>query len=209
MLKKILLGGGMLAVVALLAVVAVGANATDEYAFLVRGIVTENNTTTKTVRVYVTHTSPAAQNDLAGNVQDFSVSTATFYKWVSGVKKTVNQSAATVGSEVVLKGVKKTSGQFNVTALTVNDRSFEIVGKIREHDTALRRVKILVGTSTYKQAFYVNKEVAMQYDDNTVFMSLGKVINSDEVTADNQTVKVRGVVSNGAWELSRFWDDYK
>jgi len=209
MFKKVLFGGGVLLAVMTLAVVSTSTDAaSDDYSYLVRGIVKENDTATKSVNVYITHASPSAKADLAGNRQDFSLSTATLLKWVNGKKVAVGQSAVTVGSEVVMKGVKKSDGSFRNQWLVINDRGFDVVGKLKEIDTTKRMLQIEVGTSTYKQSLYVNKSIWFLYDDNTVFMSLGNVIETDDVNADSQRVKIRGIVVNGNKEISRFWDSY-
>lgn len=209
MFKKVLFGGGVLLAVMTLAVVSSNSQAaTDDYTFLVRGMVKENDQATKSINVYTTHASPAAKNDLAGNRQDFSLSTAKLLKWVGGKKVPVSLGSVTVGSEVVLSGVKKSDGSFRVSWLVINDRSFDVVGKLRNHDETLNMLTIEVGTSTYKQSTYVNKDVVFLYDETTEFMSLGTVIQQDELNADGQRVKVRGARANGHWELTRVWDSY-
>lgn len=212
-MKKAIMLGGFLGLIVAAGISMVGTQsfgATDVYKFLIRGIVTEVTPAANSVTMYSTHTSGLAKTDLAGVITDFNVKTTKFYKWALGKKKRVTIGSVKVGDEVVMQGVKKSNGQFNVVKLTVNDRSFSIVGKIKAIDTTNRTITILVGTSTYKQVTYVNKEVVMTYDDNTEFFSLGNLINSDEQTADSQKVKVIGaIVNDGQWEVTKLWNNVR
>jgi hypothetical protein len=212
-MKNAILAGSIIGLAIAAGIATVGTQslgATDVYKFLVRGIVTEVTASANSVTMYSTHTSDLAKNDLGGVVQDFNVKTTKFYKWVGGKKVRVKIGSVKVGDEVVMRGVKKSNGQFNVTKLTVNDRSFSIVGKLKEIDTTNRKLTILVGTSTYKQKTYVDKEVVMTYDDNTEFKSLGSLINFDELVANNQKVKVIGaIVNDGQWEVTNLWNNVK
>ncbi len=212
-MKNAIIAGGVIGLAIAAGIATVGTQslgATDVYKFLVRGIVTEVTSSANSVTMYSTHTSGLSKTDLAGVVQDFNVKTTKFYKWTSGKKVRVTIGSVKVGDEVVMRGVKKSNGQFNVVKLTVNDRSFSIVGRLKDIDTTNRRLTILVGTSTYKQSTYVDKEVVMTYDDNTEFMSLGSIINLDELNADNQKVKVIGaIVNDGQWEVTNLWDNVK
>ena len=210
-MKNAIMVGGVigLAIAASIAVVGTQSlGATDVYKFLVRGIVTEVTSSANSVTMYSTHVSGLAKTDLAGVIKDFNVKTTKFYKWTAGKKKRVTIGSVKVGDEVVMRGVKKSNGQFNVTKLTVNDRSFSIVGKLKTIDTTTRKMTILVGTSTYKQITYANKEVEVTYDDNTEFKSLGSLINVDELVADSQQVKVIGaIVNDGQWEVTNLWNN--
>ena len=212
-MKNAIIAGGVIGLAVAAGIAVIGTQslgATDVYKFLIRGIVTEVTSSANSVTMYSTHVSDLAKTDLGGVVKDFNVKTTKFYKWAGGKKKRVTIGSVKVGDEVVMRGVKKSNGQFNVTKLTVNDRSFTIVGKLKKIDTTTRELTILVGTSTYKQKTYVNKEVVMTYDDNTEFKSLGALINFDELVANNQKVKVIGaIVNDGQWEVTRLWNNVK
>ncbi|MDP3997616.1 MAG: hypothetical protein Q8P73_03920 [bacterium] len=182
----------------------------DRYVFLVRGIVTAMDTGNKTVTVSATHASDLATNDLAGQEVVYNIRPANFYKWTNGVKKRVTLTkSAQVGDEVVMRGAAKTNGQYNVSWLVVNQKSFTVIGKLKENNLVTKTVKILVGTSSYKQSSFVDKEVVMHYTNDTKFKALGKDVDNDDVTANNQLVKVSGTIDYGNWNVANFWDGYK
>lgn len=200
--------------ISLVAALALWANKTnagsDRYTFLIRGYVTKVDTVNNTVRVSATHTSPAATADLGGVPTDYNVKGAKFYKWTNGVKKRVSfTKSAVVGDEVVIRGAAKTNGNYNAAWLVVNEKDFEIVGKLRGNDLNKKQLTVLVGTSTYKQTQFANKEVVVQYSNSTKFKAAGKDIDNDDVSANNQTVKVKGQIQSGNWIVTNVWDNYK
>lgn len=209
---------GALALIALVAgavVVGTRANAaaTNKYTFTARGIVREVNLKGSTLRLYVQYTSTNAEKDLLGQTQDFNVNGAKFYKWVNGKKTRVTYSKmAQVGDEVAIKGVAKSNDEYKLSEATKNDRSFSVIGKLHNYNANDRTMQITVTSSTYKSATYVGKDVWMQYGDSAKFKGGNKSdvdINSDDVKANEQKVKVTGVMEGNNWVVYNFYDNYK
>lgn len=210
-ISKLLLGGGVVSLVAVLALVAIGSTAASTtYEFIARGIVMTGGSD---LNIYFTHTSPLAESDLAGNRKDISVSTAKIYQWTRDAKgklykKPVKSSSLKPGQEVVVKGSKRSNETFAANWVVINDKSFTINGKLtaRKLDTGSKdtgSITVQVVNSTYKSAALVGKDVEMRIDGATQISALGKTKQLDEVTAANQSVRVKGlVVDNSQFAVS-------
>lgn len=208
MKKSWLIGGGIVVLI-IIALYAIGASAaTDKYKFIIRGIVTDVDADQKTLTASVTHVTGKAANDLQGKTPLFKASSAKIYKTGAGKEVRIKLSGVKVGDEIVMKGVAKSDDTFALTWAHVNSRSFEVVGILKERDSTLKTVKLLVKTSSYKSSTYKDKEVVMKYGGNTVFTSGGQSRESDEITAGDQKVKVSGTIVGTAWEISKFVDNY-
>ncbi len=213
MKKGLLFSGAVAIVVSALAVVGLSTTAaTDEYKFLARGLVIIGG---DDLNVYFTHASGQADPDLSGIRNDISVSTAKIYKWTkdsSGklVKKRVKSSSLVPGQEVVVNGVKKSNGVFVASWVVINDRSFTINGKLKavERDAGKTDegwITVEVGNSTYKQSQIVDKDVRMRINGTTKLSALGNVKLLDEVTANSQSVRVKGeVINSNHYAVSQF-----
>lgn len=183
----------------------------DKYKFTVRGIVREVTPAAKTIRVYVTYASSAAKDELLGNTQDFNVNSAKFYKW-SGDKKsrTTLSKVAQVGDEVVLYGQKKGEDQFSAATVTTNDRTFEVVGLLREYNSSDGTLRMEASFSTYKNSQFKGKDIWIGLLSNTkVYASSGAEMNTDELKANDQKIKVKGVMEGSNWKVNTIWNEYK
>lgn len=204
---KVAVGGTFIAVFALLAAVGVQA-ATDRYKFVARGTVTAIDGTLKTVTVSVTHITGKGETDLKGKTQVFKGSTAKVYKTAAGKDVRIKLTNIAVGDELTMKGVAKSDDTYVLTWAHVNARSFELVGTLKNHDTALKRLTIAAKTSSYKSATYKNKDVVVKYSGSTKFWSNGKELNADDIVKGDQKVKVSGKIVGNEWEADKFIDNY-
>lgn len=202
-----------LTVLVLLAVVAVSAlpaDAAGDYAFTIRGIVESVDSKNNKIQVTGTKSSTQAVTDTQSKKVQYSLKTAKVYKWEGGKQVPRNINHLRANDEVVMKGNKK-SGTFVVDTLTVNDRSFEVVGRVKDYNTSENWIKVLVGRSTLQHAGVVNTQIKFYYDDDTAkCFRLGSSIDCSEIVNENQGVKIRGLRSTngGRWEATHFYNRY-
>jgi len=182
--------------------------ADTRYNFVARGIVTRVNDD-KSFDISITHITGDGVDDLRGSVQTFKTEPATkFYKNTAGKDKRVTIKNVPVGVEVAIKGVA-TESAYVVKWLRIHDRSFTVVGTLKDVDRGLKEYKVAVTTSTYRPGIYNGKDVTMNYGGNTTFTSGGVERNADEVIPGDQKVKVTGVVTDhGKWEITTLVDNY-
>lgn len=180
-----------------------------DYPFTIRGIV-EVSSTAKVVNVTATNASLKAATDTVGFNIGYSISKAKVFKYINGVKKPVAATQIKLGNEVVMKGTK-TGGTYKVDTLVINNRDFEVVGKVKEVHTDLKTIVVLVARSNYRESGIKGKEVTFKYSDATVCRRLGSVVNCDTIPENNQLVKLFGGVTgtDQVYELSRAYDNYK
>lgn len=206
--NKLILGSGLLiAVFSLLVVVGVQA-ATDRYQFVARGLVTAVNGTLNTVTVSVTHVTGKAAVDLQGNTPVFKASSAKIYKTAGGKDVRIKLTNIAVGDELVVKGIAKSDGTYVLTWARVHTRSFELVGTLKAHDKALKRLTVATTSSSFKPETYKNKDVVVKYSTSTTFKSGGTVINADEIEKGDHKIKVSGKLVGNQWEADTFIDNY-
>jgi hypothetical protein len=211
-ISSLLVGVGAVTLVAGLIVWGQQSQASsDQYTFLVRGIVTEANHSANTVRMYATHTSAEAKADLSGTEVDYNVSDAVFYKWSNGVKTRVTWTkSAQIGDEIVMRGAAKGDGRYNVSWLVVNDRSFEVTGKLIDYDQSNMKVTVSVTSSTFKPTMYNGKDLVIYYRDNTKFYARsGAEMEQDALSADTQKVKLVGSMEKHIFKASKLYNDLK
>lgn len=212
-MKKQMLMGGLAAVLLVAAALATGSASagSDQYKFTVRGNVTAVDRSAKTITIYATHTSAKASEDLAGNTTEFNVASTKFYKYnAAGKKVRTTIGNVPVGNEVVIKGAKKSNGQFNVSELTVNSNTFSMVGTLKAYDTNNKIATVEVSYIDYKSNSFKGKKVLVYYGANTTFRNQNNIeINSDEVNNDSEKVKITGTVGNASkFEALTFIDGY-
>lgn len=181
----------------------------DRYSFTARGVITFINDD-NSIDVSVTHVSGKGEDDLKGAKRAFkTVSTTKYYKVVSGKDKRVTRSNLAVGQEIGFKGIAKDDGSYVITWLRVHDRTFTVIGKLKDVDRGLKEYKVSVTTSTYRPGTYNGKDVIMNYGGNTKFTSGGVERNADEVKVGDQKVKITGTVTDhGKWEITTLIDNY-
>lgn len=212
----------ILGTVAIIAVSSVYAHAAEgSYTILARLIVTEVSVSGKTIDGYATHVNAAAKDDLAGVKQVYSVNGATFKKWVEGKKRVIKLSNVVVGNEIVVKGTGSRDSVPQITEVTVNDITFEAVGKATgvKLDTGSvdqGTIKIQISAKRFIKGGVTNtaldgKDVTFFVDATTDVTSLGgpaRVL--DEVPANNQLVKVSGKRVDGwKFEVTKLTDGVK
>lgn len=202
-------GGGAFLLAGLLFVGAVTIDAaTDRYKFVARGTVTAVDGTLKTVTVSVTHITGKGESDLKGKTIVFKGASAKIYKTADGKEKRIKLTNIAVGDELTMKGVAKSDDTYVLTWVRVNARSFELIGTLKSHDTALKRLTIAAKTSSYKPTTYKGKDVVVKYSDSTKFIANGKEVNADEIAKGDHKVKVSGKIVGNEWEADRFIDNF-
>ncbi len=199
---------GVAGVAALLLGFALPTYAAD-YPFTIRGVV-DINSTNKIVNVTATNASSKAMTETVGFNIGYSIGKAKIFKYVNGVKKPTTSAAIKLGDEVVMKGTK-TGSTFKVDTLVINNRDFEVTGKVKEVHTDLQTIVVLVVHSNYRESGIKGKEVTFKYSDNTVCRRLGNVVDCSTIPEDNQIVKLVGGVTgtDQVYELSKIYDRYK
>jgi hypothetical protein len=199
---------GTLGVATLALVFALPAAASD-YSFVIRGVV-DVSVNTKVVNVTATKSSAKAVAETESKNIGYSISKAKVYKYVNGVRRLASKSAIKLGDEVVLKG-KKVGGTFRVDELTINTRTFEMVGRVREIDTVLNTITIQVVHSTYREKGLKGTKLKLTYNDDTVCKRLGSTVGCSTIDISDNIIKVKGGVSgtNQVYDLSAVFGQYK
>lgn len=209
-MKLSFLSLGIASVAALAFSLAAPAFADTNYPFVLRGTTDVKPATKQLVYVTVTAGSTKALDEVKNQNIGYSIGTAKVYGYVNGVKKLESWKQIKLGSEVVMKG-KKIGDTFKVTELTINDRSFEIIGKVTDINTDKKTISVNVMQSTYREKGLKSNEVTMQYTPSTVCKRLGSTVDCSTVDVRHQVVKAVGAVTgeNQVYTLSNFWDSYK
>lgn len=198
-----------LGVVAVAAVGALGhfwqsADAADEYTFLIRGDVVEVDSAQKTMKVNSRITSSAGENDFAGQTVEIQVGKAAFFKYDNKLRKVrATLGSFDVGQEVVIKGAKKSGGNYNASWVVKNYHNVKLRGTLQGHNVDNGTLEIdidkLVRTAdgkAYRTAtFPKGDRVTVYYDkDSTKFISRGGTsMNPDEVANNNEQITVEGL----------------
>ena len=180
-----------------------------DYAFVIRGVV-DVAVTTKVVNVTATKSSSKAIAETQGVNLGYSISKAKIYKYVNGVRRLTSKSQIKLGQEVVMKG-KKVGSTFRVDELTINSRNFEIVGRVKDINTDIKTITVLVARSTYRQAGIKGKEITLTYNNNTVCKRLGSTVGCSTIATTDNIIKVKGGVTgaNQVYELTQVFGQYK
>lgn len=184
--------------------------ASGDYPFWVRGIV--ESVDVKNAKIVVTGTtvSTAATADLQSKQVEYSLKNAQVFRWENGHKVPRSRGYLKAGQEVVMKGNKK-SGSFIVDWVVINDRTFDVTGRVKDYNTDENWIKVLVGRSTLQHKGYVNTQVKFYYnDDTTKCYRLGTKIDCSEITNENQGIRLVGERSStgGKWEVTKVWNRY-
>lgn len=215
--KALVVVGGLLLAAATSFALWSSVEAANRYSFTARGIVTGLDTNNLDITVDVAKAPGKAQDDLESKITEFDViKTVKVVKQVNGKDKPVTLSHATVGKEIAFKGVAKDDDTYQINFIRISDRSFEVLGEIKEHDTAARTVKILIKTSSYKAATYKGQEITMNYNDNSTFYEKNTKteLSPSDLAAEDQKVKIKGSItspdrSTNTWEISTLINNYK
>lgn len=196
------------AIAALALAIALPTHAAD-YPFTIRGVV-DVSVTSKTVNVTATSSSAKAVADTQGINLAYSISKAKVFKYINGVKKPVSKSQIKLGDEVVLKGTK-TGGTFKVDTLVINNRGFEILGRVKEIDTTNKTITVLVARSTYRSSGIKGTNVKLTYNNDTVCKRLGSAVGCSTIDTSDNIIKAIGSVTgtDQVYELSQVFAQYK
>lgn len=179
------------------------------YSFTIRGVV-DVAVTTKIVHVTATKSSSKAIVETEGINIGYSISKAAIYKYINGVRKPASKSQIKLGDEVVMVG-KKVGDTFKVDTLTINTRNFEIVGRVKEIDTSLKTITVLVARSTYRQSGIKGKNITLTYSSDTVCKRLGSEVNCSTIDTTDNVIKAIGGVTgiDQVYELSKVYGQFK
>jgi hypothetical protein len=190
----------------------VGDAAGVRYKFTARGVITQFDEANKTIKVDVTKAPGKAFDDLEGQNKEFTVGSAKVYSLLNGKDKRVTYHNLAVGQEIGFKGSAKDDDKYDLSFIRIHDRSFSVVGLLKEHTTATRTIKVLVQSSTYKNSTYKGEEVTMTYPEDATFYEkkVGTEVSFSDVTADDQKVRVTGkITSSSSWEVKNLFNNYK
>ncbi len=191
-MRKIFLGSFVCLGLLLL---AAGASTADKYPFALQGNVKEVNTDQNTLTVEIKTTS-AMINSMKGERKDIKLYVNTkIYK----TGKRIKLGNVVVGDRVSVKGVVKSDNSLVAKTITVQDMRFEVRGKIVEVNTGSNQVKVNVVRSTYKPKTYKGKDITFDYDDNTVILIRGKVVEEGRL-ANDQKIYLKGkIIDSETW----------
>ena len=180
-----------------------------DYPFTLRGVV-DINAPTKSI-VYVTVTAGSAKGLLETQNQNigYSISTAKVYGYINGVKKPVSKSKIKLGDEVVMKG-NKVGGTFKVSELTINDRGFEMLGRVRDINTDNKTITVQVARSTYRESGIKGNNIIINYSGTTACKRLGSTISCSTINTPDNIIKIIGSVTgtNQKYEATKIWAQY-
>lgn len=211
------ISAGLIAVVlgVFATVLALPSKAATDYPFLIRAYVESVNTTNGTILARGISSSTAAIADTQSKNVTYSAKSADFYRWEQNktVKVPRNINYVKVGQEIVLKG-NKTGGSFIADVVTINDRTFDVVGRVTDYNTSEDWIEVLVGRSTLSHASVVNTKIKFHYNSDTDCLRLGSEIGCSEIDIHEQGsgrgIKVRGERSGpgGQWDITNAWNNY-
>lgn len=195
--------------IAILALLVASPAHAEDYPFVIRGVV-DVAVTTKVVNVTATKSSTKAIPETENKNIGYSISKAKFYKYVRGVKKPTSAKQIKLGDEVVMKG-KKVGGTFKVDELTINTRSFDIIGRVKEIDTAKKTITVLVAHSTYRSAGIKGTKVKLTYNNDTACKRLGSTVACSTIDTSDNVIKAIGSVTgtDQVYELSKVYGQFR
>lgn len=207
--------------VAMLAVLALYASQSSAAGTVViRGVVKPGGST-DSVNVYITHVSSAPDpSAIRGLRTDVNVGKAAKYKWE--VKKGVLQKVRTTsnptpGQEVVIRGTLLDDDRITAAWMVQNYRQFSIEGNVADvkldtgkTDAGWITINVTssvlrdaVPTRLFKQSLLKGKDLRVRVDGTTNITALGKAKNFDEVSDNNQKVRITGqVLDEDTWYAS-------
>lgn len=179
-----------------------------DYPFVIRGVV-DVAVTTKVVNVTATTASTKAIAETVDKNIGYSLTTAKIYKYVNGVKTLTSKGQIKLGNEVVMKG-NKVGGTFKVTELTINDRNFEILGRVRDLNTDNKTITVQVARSTYRESGLKGNRITINYDTKTACKRLGSTIGCSTIDTPDNLIKIIGSVTgtNQKYEATKIWAQY-
>lgn len=183
--------------------------ASEDYPFNIRGIVQSVDKTNMKIVVQGTKSSAKAVAETQSKEVQYSLKSVKIWKWENGKQVARNISFVKPNDEVVMIG-RKVSGTFVVDKLTINDRKFTVVGRVKDYNTAENWIKVRVGRSTLQHKGVVNTDIKFYYDDDTTCMRLGNEIDCSEIASENQGIRIDGERSStgGKWNATKIWNRF-
>lgn len=182
----------------------------SDYPFVIRGNTDVKAPTAKIVYLTAKTASSKATSETVGKNIGYSISNATVWKYVNGVLKETSKDAIKLSQELVLKG-NKIGSTFVAKQVIINDRTFDIIGKVKDIDTDLKTITVLVVHSTYRESGIKNKNIKLTYDSKTACKRLGSSVGCSTVANKNQIIKGTGEVSGETqvYNLKNLWDNFR
>ncbi len=201
---------GVAGVAAFAIAIAAPVFADTNYSFTLRGVTDVKTPTKSLVYVTVTTGSTKALGEVHNQNIAYSISTAKVYGYVNGIKRLESWKQLKLGQEVVMKG-KKVGNTFKVSELVINDRTFDLTGKVTDVDTDNKTISVNVMTSTYREKGIKSTEIKMEYTPTTVCKRLGSTVACDTVDVRHQVIRAKGEVTgvDQVYTLNNFWDNFK
>lgn len=187
----------------------------------VRGIVKDGGDST-TINVYISHVLLAADpTKIRGLRTDVDVKNAKRYKWivVKGLLTQVRTTSIPVpGQEVIIRGTLRSDDRITASTVVTNYRDFVIEGTLegRTLDTGKTDsgwVTINVTSSIFKgvtparkfkEASIKGTDLLIRVDESAAVTALGKGKHLDEVTANQQKVRIEGQLQDeSTWTATK------
>lgn len=214
-MKKILMASLVAAVVLAAGLLWFKAQAASiKYSFIARGVITDVDEGSKTIKVDVTKAEGRGKDDMEGENIEMITNKAKVYKVVNAKDKRVTYHTLAMGQEIGIKGVANSDDTFTLSFIRINERKFSVVGLLQEHTKGTKTFKISVISSTFKPATYKKgTEVTMTYTDNATFYAKPnskEELAPNDLSADAQRVKLTGTIENSNdWKVTSLWNNYK
>lgn len=177
---------------------------TSDYNFLIRGDIKQVDSVQRSMKVYVRLVAAGNENDLAGQTVEIKTDDSIFYKYNSSLKKIrTTLGSFDVGNEVVIKGAKRTSGNYNASWIVRNDNSVNIRGTVDTQSLQSNYLDINVdkvvrkanGKAFRASQYPVSTIIRVYYDDDsTKFLSRdGNAMNEDELSNNSEKITITNV----------------
>jgi hypothetical protein len=214
MKKSFIVGGALVAVLGLTVwATAAQAASSNKFSFVARGIITDVDESNKTFKMDVTKVDgKRAKEDLEGKNVEFTVgSPVKVVKVAGGKDKAGTYHNFAIGQEVGVKGLAKQDDTYVISFARIEDRSFTVIGLLKEINHDNKTMKVLLHSSSYKPTWYKKgTEIIMVYTDDSVFRDKNGNIVFGDVSADDQRVQVKGkLVGTNTWQVNNLWNNYK
>lgn len=205
MRRAFLFSSGVVGIVVGVFALAYLTSAAARVTFTGEGTVQEHDFSGKNIRIHFTKMSASAEKFLGRSI-DVGVSSAKIYaKDDQGKRKRVRQGNLPIGGRVTVKGTVKSDDRLLATTVTRQEGTFTMEGTLRTYSASRRDITIDVKTSNYKKSRYEGKDsVFFVFSDSTkVYGKTGSAKQLDEVTVNDQKVRVEGKEVGTQLEVSK------
>jgi len=218
-MKKVLLAGGSVALIAMAALIGVNSEAAGTV--VVRGIV-KAGSEANNMQLFVTYVQTAPDADsLRGTTTEVDTGSAKKYAWTAqkgALKKVAIKSNPAVGQEVVVRGTIGDDNRITAAWVIQNYRQFTIEGVLEGRTinsgsstsgsvtvhVSSAKMRNITPAKPFKETILKGTDVIIQVDGNTKVTADGKDKSFDEVSASRQKVRVEGqIVDGGTYTASK------